>query len=194
MSAHALQARFYRYDKRLEKQLKSKLVEHLTALSVDDRRMRFFAAINETAIQSYVDKLGKDDELFFTIKSLPGLDFKITGFLHVAKIDENSVEIGVSVDSTERGQGIATKLFDRAFLYVKSKGCKKIYINCLTTNVAMQRIVDKYKLTTTRDPDDPYTKTAVVEMKDSPDFYAYLKGLHQDQIALFDLALSKIGL
>ena len=192
--SHALQARFYRYDKRLERELKSRIVDHLLRLTPEDRHMRFFAALNETAIRNYTEKLGEKDELFFTFKPDAELGYRVTGFLHVAKMSDDACEIGVSVDSNARGQGIATKLFDRAFLYVRATGYKKIYINCLSTNTAMQKIVAKYKLETFKDPDDPYTKTAIVEMKDGPSVFAYLQGLADDQIALFDLALSSTRL
>ena len=153
--------------------------------------MRFFATFNDEAIMRYLNSIKKEDEIFLTMDSHSLGDIQVTGFLHVASLGEDAYEIGVTVDHDVRQLGVGSSLFDRAFTFLKAKGCKKIYINCLSTNVPMQRIVAKHKLTIVPD-DDPSTRTAVLEMDNKPDFYAWLKGAQQDQIALFDLALKQI--
>lgn len=185
----AIQAKYYRYNHKLEQSMKGWILEHLTRLSVDDRYMRFFSPYNDSALARYVDGIKETDELFLTMES-EGFKFRVTGFLHVAALGDDSFEIGVSVDADQRKNGIAASLFDRAFTFLKARGCKKLYINCLSINTPMQRIVSKYSMTVTRDPDDPSTRTAYAEMDNSPSVFAWLKGVQQDQIALFDLAFT----
>lgn len=188
----AIQAKYYRYNQSLNKAVKGWVLEHLMRLSPDDRYMRFFSPYNDSALARYVDGIKETDEIFLTMES-EGFNtrrFKVTGFLHVAALGDDSFEIGVSVDADQRKNGIAASLFDRAFTFLKARGCKKLYINCLSINTPMQRIVSKYSMTITRDPDDPSTRTACAEMDNSPNVFAWLKGVHQDQIALFDLAFS----
>lgn len=189
----ALRAKLYKHNKKLEKKVKSWIFDHLTRLSPDDRRTRFFMATNDTFLNAYLDKISKNDEIFLTMDTIGG-ELRVTGFLHVASMGNGSYEIGVSVDSDQRKQGIARQLFDRAFIHLREVGCKKLYINCLSTNVAMQKIVRHYQMDVKKDEDDPTTSTAYLEMNGQPDFYAMLQGTHQDNIALFDLAIGAIKL
>lgn len=184
----AIQAKLYKHSKMLDKQLKGWIVEHLIKLSPEDRRMRFFHAVRDDGLKSYLDKISKDDEIFITMDTISG-SMKVTGFLHVAALGDGSYEIGVTVDADHRKSGIAGQLFDRALMFLKGNGCKKLYINCLSSNTAMQKIVKRYKMDVKRDKDDPTTSTAVVEMNQSADFYSWLKGSHQDHIALYDLLM-----
>lgn len=187
----ALQAKFYKHDKRLEKKVKQWICEHLIRLSPADRQTRFFIALGDSSLVNYVDKIKKEDEIFLTMDSVGG-KMKVTGFLHVASLGDDSYEIGVSVDADQRQHGIARQLFDRAFVFLKAHGCKKLYINCLTTNTAMQKIVRNYKMDVKRDLDDLSTSVAYLEMDPKGDFYAWLKGNSQDNIALFNLAISAL--
>ena len=187
---HAVQARLYKYDHLADKRLKSWILDHLKRLSADDRRMRFFSTLNDEGLEAYVESITKEDDIFLTMET-HGFSLRVTGFLHAAKLSNDSYEIGVTVDADVRRNGVAAALFDRAFTAIRAKGCKRIYITCLRTNAAMQRIVKKYELSPYRDPDGDFgTSSAVLEMKNShPDFYAFLLGLQQDQVALFDLAV-----
>lgn len=187
----AIQAKFYKHDKRIEAKVKKMILDHLTRLSQDDRRTRFFIALSDTALEGYVDKIRKEDEIFLTMDTIGGR-LKVTGFLHVASLGDDSYEIGVSVDSDQRQHGIACQLFDRAFIFLKAHGCKKLYINCLSTNTAMQKIVRRYKMDVKRDPDDSTTSIAYLEMNPESDFYSWLKGNSQDNIALFNLAINAL--
>lgn len=174
--------------KRTREWTKPKVLDHLKRLSVEDRYTRFFSPSSDFALEQYVAKLSENDQLFVTLQAPKNVIF-VTGFLHAAKISDDEYEIGVSVDADQRKNGIASALFDRAFNYVRAKGCKRIYINCLSTNYAMRRIVDKYKIPTSVDPYDPSTKIGIMELEGRPDFYSYVQGIHQDQIAMFDLAI-----
>lgn len=186
----ALQARLYKHNKRLEKKLKGWILEHLCRLSLEDRQKRFFMSLNDSAMESYLNKISKDDEIFLTMDTIGGI--RVTGFLHVAALGDDSYEIGVSVDSDQRNTGIARQLFDRAFMFLKGRGCKKLYINCLSTNTAMKKIVAHYMMDVKRDPEDASTSIAYLEMDSRPNFYSWLEGNHQDNIALFNLAMGSV--
>ena len=187
----AIQARLYKHDKRLEKKVKDWIFAHLCKLSPDDRRMRFFTPLSDTAIRNYIEKIRGEDEIFLTMDTVGG-DIRVTGFLHIASLGDSSYEIGISVDHDHRQHGIAGQLFDRAFIFLKAHGCKKLYINCLSTNTAMQKIVRRYKMEVHRDVDDPTTSTAFIEMDSRGDFYSWLEGNSQDNIALFNLAIGAL--
>ena len=184
----AIQAKFYKHDKRIEKKVKGWILEHLMRLSPEDRHMRFFAALGEAGLKLYIDKIRTEDEIFLTMDTVGG-QLRVTGFLHVASLGDNSFEIGVSVDADQRKNGIGGQLFDRALMFLKGHGCKKLYINCLTVNTPMQKIVKKYSMETHRDPDDSSVSVAYVEMDPKGDFFSLLKGNSQDHIALFGIAM-----
>lgn len=81
--SHALQARFYRYDKRLERELKSRIVDHLLRLTPEDRHMRFFAALNWERVESLdrrAEKMEQQLEALLELanKSKGGLWFGMT--------------------------------------------------------------------------------------------------------------------
>ena len=184
----AIQARLYKHDKRIEKKVKGWILDHLMRLSVEDRNMRFFSALGEAGLKSYIDKIREEDEIFLTMDTVGG-KLRVTGFLHVASLGDNSYEIGVSVDADQRQHGIGSQLFDRAMMFLKGHGCKKLYINCLTINTPMQKIVKKYSMEAHRDPEDRSVTSAYVEMDPIGDFFSLLKGNSQDQIALFGIAM-----
>ena len=187
----AIQARLYKHDKRIETKVKGWILDHLLRLSPEDRNMRFFAAVGEAGLKSYIDKIGKGDEIFLTMDTVGG-KLRVTGFLHVAALGDDSFEIGVSVDADQRQHGIGSQLFDRALMFLRGRGCKKIYINCLSINKPMQKIVEKYKMESHRDPDDASLRVAYVMMDPRGDFFSLLKGNSQDHIALFNLAVKSM--
>lgn len=68
----AIQARLYKHDKRIETKVKGWILDHLLRLSPEDRNMRFFAAVGESGLKSYIDKNGKGDEIFLTMDTVGG--------------------------------------------------------------------------------------------------------------------------
>lgn len=120
------------------------ILQHLVALSPDDRYLRFGYAANDQQIRRYVDGLDfKRDRLFGIFNRHLDLvavahlayptDFSIAGF----------AEFGVSVSAHLRGRGFGSRLFERAAIHAVNDGVKTLYIHALSENLAMLRIARK---------------------------------------------------
>lgn len=131
-----------RLDTLVEKQYS---IEHLKALSSEDRRLRFGSAISDEAIVHYVSKMWDAPGAWFGIYAGVN-ETKLIALCHVA-IDSNEAELGLSVDSNYRKLKIGGKLFERGVIYIKSKGIKHVFMHCLSENMAMKHMAAKAGMT-----------------------------------------------
>jgi len=120
--------------------LKKKFLEHLVALSEDDRRMRFFANLKDEALSDYIDRINIHNDHVCYIED----GTNVIGFLHAAKVSHGVYEIGVSVSSDRRHSGVGSALFNNLILWAQSTGVEKLQINCLSSNVWMNKLARKY--------------------------------------------------
>ena len=78
--------------------------------------------------------------------------FQLVGVGHLAfaKADgarrttkENVAELGVSVSKSARGQGVGSRLFDRAAIHCRNSDVDTLYMQCLSSNQTMMHIAKK---------------------------------------------------
>jgi RimJ/RimL family protein N-acetyltransferase len=124
------------------------VVSHFLRLSKEDRCTRFLVNMPDQAIFSYVYGINLETDNMFMYNNE---DDQVVGVVHAAKISDEEYEFGVSVDSSYRGHGIGRRLFMSALQWAKNRNVKKVYVNCLAKNAAMNKIAIGCGATLTRD-------------------------------------------
>lgn len=113
-----------------------RIYDHLVRLSSESRMMRFFSAVSDNSIESYVNKIRWDRDLCVGAF----IDATLVGFVHLA-INKNSdipeIEIGISVDDDQRGKGIGWRLMSHVMLVCKSMSPCKLRIETAQGNQGM---------------------------------------------------------
>jgi GNAT superfamily N-acetyltransferase len=115
------------------------LLTHFLALSPEDRRLRFGAAIGDEGLRNYVERIDFARDCLFAVQDDA---LAIIAAVHVATL-EGSAELGLSVLEGRRGQGLGAMLMERAVVWLRNRGTRSVYVHCLTENAAMMHIARK---------------------------------------------------
>ncbi len=129
---------------------RERIATHLLSLDAGDRYLRFGHVATDEQVLRYVESLDFDrDELF----GIFNRHLVLIAMAHVAfgpatppgdLIDVGPVgptaEFGVSVLTSARGRGYGARLFDRAVLHARNRGCERLFIHALSENTAMLKI------------------------------------------------------
>lgn len=157
---------------------KDKLVEHLSLLQGEDRRLRFGTMVNNEFIKSYVDKSFDSESKWFGCDD----DCKIISACHAA-VYNGQAELGCSVDKEYRNLKLAQAMFDRAVTWLRSKGITDVFMHCLTENGAMKHIARKNHMTVVTDYDE---SEANVHLQ-LPTPFTTMVDAYADRIAIYDM-------
>jgi len=135
--------------KELGERDRRRILRHFLALDDNDRLLRFGSVIPDEAIQNYVAKIDfKRDIVFGVVNRV----FQLVGVGHLsfAKADKDGptrkarvAEFGVSVSKSARGQGVGSRLFQRAAIHCRNADVDTLYMQCLTSNATMMHIAKK---------------------------------------------------
>lgn len=157
------------------------VLRHLLLLSAADRRLRFAAPVQDAAVERYVEGIDfACDQLF----GILGFDLQLAGMAHLAlDREQRFAEIGLSVDSGERGRGCGFALLRRAKLHAVNLGFRTLFMCCLAENQTMAHLAHKagLKVVTERGAVDAHLRLA------PPSYGAVAQEAVEDQIALVDL-------
>jgi GNAT superfamily N-acetyltransferase len=129
---------------------------HLRALNARDRYLRFGYPITDEQILRYVDALDFErDDLF----GIFNRRLQLIAMAHLAALPNaesrpDMAEFGVSVAPEARGRGYGARLFDRAVLHARNRGCERLLIHALSENTAMLKIAANAGATVQRDGPD----------------------------------------
>jgi|DEB19_MinimDraft_2_1074335.scaffolds.fasta_scaffold75531_2 GNAT superfamily N-acetyltransferase len=172
----------------LDDEDKPKILSHLKRLSVEDRYLRFFGALKDSAIETYVNSfLDLNNGRGFGIFSIP--DRKLIGFAHVSarEYEDHLVkaELGISVDSDLRGKGLAKRMMDRILVYCKANGINTLFMSCLRENKPMQHIARSAGLKLLLNADEAF---AELEFSESEKKINMSHEIAYEQISIFDKA------
>jgi len=115
------------------------LLRHFMALGSEDRRLRFGHPISDDVIANYVAALDLSHDGLFVVRDARR---RIVGAAHVA-LDGSQAEAGLSVLPRARGQGLGTRLFNRAAQFARDSGAMRIDMHYLSENRAIQHIAVK---------------------------------------------------
>lgn len=135
--------------KELGERDRRRMLRHLLALDRNDRLLRFGSMVPDEQITAYVEKINFDNDIVFGVVNNV---FQLVGLGHLAfaPSDERATtdkpqvaEFGVSVSASARGQGVGTRLFQRAAIHCRNSDVDTLYMQCLTSNQTMMHIAKK---------------------------------------------------
>ncbi|SFB77751.1 GNAT family N-acetyltransferase [Massilia yuzhufengensis] len=135
--------------KELGERDRRRILRHFLALDDSDRLLRFGSIIPDEQIAKYVAKLDFRRDIVFGVVNRV---FQLVGVGHLAfakaesgkpTTKERVAEFGVSVSKSARGQGVGSRLFDRAAIHCRNADVDTLYMQCLTSNQTMMHIAKK---------------------------------------------------
>ena len=139
--------------KALSERDRRRVLRHFTALDRDDRLLRFGSVLPDAQVEAYVAKLDFANDIVFGVYNRV---FQLVGVGHLAFTSreahpdsihytdkEKVAEFGVSVSTSARGQGVGTRLFERAAIHCRNSDVDTLYMQCLSSNRTMMHIAKK---------------------------------------------------
>ena len=139
--------------KALGKRDRRRVLRHFLALDKDDRLLRFGSMMADEQVTAYVNKIDYARDIVFGVYNTM---FQLVGVGHLAFTSkeahpdsihytdkEKVAEFGVSVSKSARGQGIGTRLFERAAVHCRNVDVDTLYMQCLSSNRTMMHIAKK---------------------------------------------------
>ncbi|MDB5963247.1 MAG: acetyltransferase family protein [Massilia sp.] len=147
--------------KQLGERDRFRMRKHFLSLDKDDRLLRFGTMLPDEQVIAYVDKIDFNRD---TIYGVYNRVFKLVAVGHLAfapkeqltsspdvTAKEKVAEFGVSVLASARGQGIGSKLFQRAAIHCRNVDVDTLYMQCLSSNQTMMHIAKKAGMTIHRE-------------------------------------------
>jgi hypothetical protein len=113
-----------------------KLASHFVSLTSGDRFLRFGWVATDVDLVAYVEGLFASAARVFAVVEPDG---DISGVLHL-EFTGGGANVGLSVSSWGRNQGIGTLLLQRAGLLVCAQGLKALFVRNLNFNSALQQL------------------------------------------------------
>jgi RimJ/RimL family protein N-acetyltransferase len=139
--------------KSLAERDRRRVLRHFMALDRDDRLLRFGSVLPDPQLEAYIAKLDFTKDIVFGVYNRM---FQLVGVGHLAFTSrdahpdsmhytdkEKVAEFGVSVSKSARGQGIGTRLFERAAIHCRNSDVDTLYMQCLSSNRTMMHIAKK---------------------------------------------------
>lgn len=124
----------------------------LKGLNAEDRRMYFGLTVTDEYIDTLVKRITQNvDNHFFLVS------YNCTGWLgvlHIARVNEQSIEFGLSVYEEYRNFGIGSDLLKEGIIWARNRGYQQLYLHCVKWNTAMAYLASKHDLTMTHQDGD----------------------------------------
>lgn len=124
---------------------------HLLRLDGEARRLRFGFPIDDEGIRAHVARLNpmRDRVLALVRNGRVVAAAHIAAGIAEAGADGRSAELAFSVDAALRGQGIGKALLDRALLWSRNRGLRRVWVLFLTDNHVMGRLARRARMSIT---------------------------------------------
>jgi RimJ/RimL family protein N-acetyltransferase len=117
-----------------------KFRDHLLRLTPEDRRLRFGHALSEAGVDAYVRGI---DWVRDRVLACDGDGHEVIGAVHVCRIGGGGVELAFSVEGEYRNRGIGAALAERAMLWARNRGYRRIHAYCQPENMPMRRLASR---------------------------------------------------
>lgn len=181
--------------KELTERDRRRVLMHFLALGEQERLMRFGSALPDELVTRYVQKINFARDAVFGVYddalrlvAIGHLAYTPRGAmpsLAGATARERIAEFGVSVLAPYCGQGIGTRLFERAAMHCRNDDIDTLYVHCLSSNEPMMHIARKAGMTIHRDHGeaDAYLKLPPA------DPVSHLQEVFDEQVASLDYTL-----
>jgi GNAT superfamily N-acetyltransferase len=167
---------------------RERLLAHFLELDEDDRLLRFGQVVPNHVIENYVRAIDFTRDTVFGVFNSK---LELSGVGHLAYLpaegDKRTAEFGVSVVESARGQGIGSKLFERAAIRSRNTHVTTLYIHCLSRNSTMMHIAKKagMKIEYAYGEADAYLTLSPADQT------SIIAEMLQEQAAVFDYALKR---
>src|SRR5690348_4578788 len=136
-----------------------KLANHFVGLTSGDRFLRFGWVATDVDIVAYVESLFVSAASVFAVAEPDG---DISGVLHL-EFTNAGANLGLSVSSWARNQGIGAFLLERAGLLARARGLRTLFVRNLKFNSALQQLALRLGLNVACTPD------ALIERAKTPE-------------------------
>ncbi|MEM5400688.1 MULTISPECIES: GNAT family N-acetyltransferase [Paraburkholderia] len=167
---------------------RERLLAHFLSLDSDDRLLRFGQAAPDHVIEKYVRSMDFTRDTVFGVFDH---QLQLVGVGHLAYLpaDGNgrTAEFGVSVLESARGQGIGSKLFERAAIRSRNTHVTTLYMHCLSRNSTMMHIAKKSGMKI----EYAYGEADAYLSLEPADQSSIIAEMLQEQAAVFDYALKR---
>ncbi|MEM5425222.1 MULTISPECIES: GNAT family N-acetyltransferase [Paraburkholderia] len=167
---------------------RERLLAHFLSLDSDDRLLRFGQAAPDHVIEKYVRSMDFTRDTVFGVFDH---QLQLVGVGHLAYLpaDGNgrTAEFGVSVQESARGQGIGSKLFERAAIRSRNTHVTTLYMHCLSRNSTMMHIAKKSGMKI----EYAYGEADAYLSLEPADQSSIIAEMLQEQAAVFDYALKR---
>lgn len=154
----------------------SDYARHLKNLTKEDRHSRFgYNASDYNIDQLILDMCyhPKDHELWYARN-----DEQRVGWGHMAKNNDGTWELAISVDKEFQRQGIANDLIKEMLTWAKFHHISEVYMHCIEDNRVIQHLAKKHELKTKERGDGE--RTATIEVPE-PNFVEANTQLFKEQ-------------
>lgn len=127
--------------------------QHLKALDLESRVLRFGFAVKDEVIDTLCNEFEKNPNkhVLFCVENT---NLEFVGVGHIAL--QGQMELAFSVLKTHRNQGIGAALIQRAVRYCRTRGILKGQMVCLSTNIAIKKLCAKNGVKMTTDHSETY--------------------------------------
>jgi GNAT superfamily N-acetyltransferase len=165
------------------------LLTHFLSLHVDDRLLRFGQAAPDLVIENYVRGIDFANDTVFGVFDN---QLQLVGVGHLAYLPADSkgrtAEFGVSVLESARGQGVGSKLFERAAIRSRNTQVTTLYIHCLSRNATMMHIARKSGMRI----EYAYGEADAWLSLEPADHNSIVTEMMQEHAAVFDYAMKRL--
>jgi RimJ/RimL family protein N-acetyltransferase len=124
----------------------------LKGLNDQDRNMYFGAGVSDTYIDDLVERIESEPTQHEFLVS-----YNCTGWLgvlHIARVNSQTIEFGLSVFEEYRNLGIGSDLLSEGILWARNRGYKRLFLHCVSWNRTMAHLADKHGLEMTAESGD----------------------------------------
>lgn len=167
---------------------------HLKNLPPEDRFSRFGFNISDSSIDQLILNMcynPKDHELWYARTN----DTRV-GWGHLAKNEDDTWELAVSVDRNYQRQGVGNMLIQEMLTWAKVHHVSEIYMHCIEDNRVIQHLAKKHDLktrgrrygertATLEVPDPTLTEVGIQKMKEQNEIINEIRKLQNKLTTLW---------
>jgi GNAT superfamily N-acetyltransferase len=155
--------------------------QHLKGLTMEDKVSRFGHPATDYSIDQMILSMcynPTEHELWYA-----RTEDQRVGWGHLAKNNDNSWELAVSVQHDYQRQGIGNQLIQEMLAFAKFHGIHEVYMHCIEDNRVIQHLARKNELETKERGDGE--RTAAIEVPE-PSFLETNTQLWKEQKEIFN--------
>lgn len=116
--------------------------EYLKKRNRDSLTRYFGTLVSDQVIDRLVSGMIEHEDLHDVLVA-ENEKLEIVGTIHIARMNEHQVELGIMVSEAYRGLGVANEMMEMALLYCRNRGLYDVYMHCMSNNEAIMHLVKK---------------------------------------------------